>query len=206
MAFPWLTACAPDAPKGVEESHVPVAHATSAPDDMSHRARPGYVIDSVLPVGEELRRFRTGLGPAPAAVANGAPSRDALVRRFFASVADADTATLRRMTISRAEFAHLVYPSSPYTHAPYRQSPELVWMQLQANGSSGLARILERARGYTYLSHRCAAPVREGMNVLWRQCRARVVRAPGDTAEVRLFGVVVERDRRFKLASFETDF
>jgi hypothetical protein len=79
-------------------------------------------------------------------------------------------------------------------------------MQLQANGASGLRRVLDRARGWSYVSHRCASSTREGRNVLWRQCRTRVVRAPADTVEVRVFGVVVERDGRFKFAGFETDF
>ncbi|MEO6526704.1 MAG: hypothetical protein ABIP93_08790 [Gemmatimonadaceae bacterium] len=205
-----ITACARDsardaAPDARRES-ASVAPAGQLAVDTSHRARPVYVVDSVRPVADELRRFRTGLGPAQKSLSGGARSRDALVRRFLDAVSASDTAALRAMVLSRAEFAYLVYPSSPYTHPPYRQPPELVWMQLQSSNASGLRRVLERARGWSYLSHRCASSAREGRNFLWRQCRTRVLRAPGDTADVQLFGVVVERDGRFKLASLESDF
>lgn len=165
------------------------------------------MVDSILPLEQELRRFRVGLGDPPATLTGGASSREALVRRFFSALAAADTADLRAMALSRAEFAYLVYPSSPYTRPPYRQSPELVWLQLQSSGASGLGRLLDRARRYRYVNHRCnATPAREEQNRLWRQCQAKVVRAPGDTATVRMFGVIVEREGRFKFANFETDF
>jgi hypothetical protein len=181
--------------------------ATAVAADTSYRQRPGYVVDSILPVEEELRRFRDGLGPVPAAFEGGATSRQELVRRFFRALAAADTVALERMRLTRAEFAWLVYPSSPYTHPPYRQSPAFVWMQLDHESGIGLRRLLGRAREYRYLSHRCAPePEIEGRNRLWRQCRARAVRAPGDTVDTRLFGVVVERDGRFKFASYESDF
>jgi hypothetical protein len=111
------------------------------------------------------------------------------------------------MLLSRAEFAYLVYPSSPYTHEPYRQSPDVVWMQLHSATARGGRRLLDRARGYRYLSHSCdATPAREGENALWRRCRAKVLRAPGDTARMTLFGVIVERGGRFKFASYDTDY
>jgi ketosteroid isomerase-like protein len=196
--------CAPDKTPDVAP---PRTASASLASDTSPRARPGYVIDSVLPVDEELRRFRVGLERAPTSFDGGAPSRETLVRHFFSALARADSAELRDMLLSRPEFAYLVYPESPYTHPPYRQPPELVWMQLATTGSTGVRRLLARARDYQYVSHRCdATPEREGTNTLWRQCRARVVRSAGDTVNMRLFGVIVERDGRFKFASYETDF
>src|ERR1043165_2290911 len=54
-----------------------------ARQDSINRTLPGYVIDSLLPVDEELRRFRAAIGgePVPAFVA-GSPSREALAKRF----------------------------------------------------------------------------------------------------------------------------
>lgn len=199
-------ACVPDSPRDVATTSASAAKVTLA-SDTSYRTRPGYVIDSVLPVEEELRRFRVGLDAVPTALEGGARSREALVRRFFDALASADTATLRSMLLSRAEFAYLIYPSSPYTHEPYRQPPGLVWMQLRSATARGGTRLLERARGFQYLSHRCdAEPAREGQNALWRHCRAKVVTAPGDTTRMALFGVIVERDGRFKFASYDTDY
>ena len=204
------TACVPDDARGVvvgsARDAVSSVASGSTVADTSHRARPGYVVDSILPVEEELRRFRVGLTSAPVAFTSDASSRDALVRHLFAALSSADTSTLRALVLSRAEFAYLVYPSSPYTHAPYRQPPGVVWMQLQSENARGVHRLLERARGYRYLGHRCARPEHEGANTLWRQCRARIVRPSGDTVSMRLFGVIVERAGRFKFASYETDF
>jgi hypothetical protein len=45
----------------------------------------------------------------------------------------------------------------------------------------------------------------EGENRLWRNCRVRRVRAAGDTASGRLFGVILERHGRFKFASYGND-
>jgi hypothetical protein len=199
-------ACVPDSPRDVAATSGTAAKLSLA-SDTSYRTRPGYVIDSVLPVEEELRRFRAGLGTAPVALEGGARSREALVRRFFDALASADTAALRSMLLSRAEFAYLIYPSSPYTHEPYRQPPGLVWMQLRSATARGGHRLLERARGFQYHSHRCdAEPAREGQNYLWRHCRAKVLAAPGHTAQMALFGVIVERGGRFKFASYDTDY
>src|SRR5690348_8848314 len=82
-----------------------------ARQDSINRAQPGYIVDSVLPVAEELRRFRSAIGGAPVtALANGSTSRNALVQRFLKAVAATDTADIRAMTLTAREFADLVYP------------------------------------------------------------------------------------------------
>lgn len=167
--------------------------------------RAGYVVDSVLPPAEELRRFRADLPGAPASLEGGFGSRDALGRAFARALARSDSAALRRMVISRAEFAYLVYPESPYTRPPYRQPPWLVWRDLEQNGEKGLRRLLDRRGGapLAYAGVRCAvAPEPSGASRLWRRCMLRSVRAPGDTVAERLFGVVVEHGGRFKFASY----
>jgi hypothetical protein len=176
--------------------------------DTAYRRRAGYVVDSVRPLEEELRRFRAGL-PRPATLGGGAASREALVRRFLDALARRDSAALARMALTRAEFAWLVYPSSPLMRPPYRQPPGLVWLQLEAGGRPGLRRLLDRfgGRAPAYAGHACdAAPAVEGENRLWRGCRVTLVPAPGDTIRARLFGVVVERRGRFKFANFASDF
>jgi hypothetical protein len=175
-----------------------------------HRERPGYVVDSVLPTAEALRRFRVGLPRAPASLRNAARSRAALVRRFAEAVTRADSAELRAMALDRAEFAYLVYPESPYVRPPYAQAPGVVWMMLQQGSASGLRRHLrDRAeRGdWRPLAHHCDARATvEGANRLWRNCRVQLVRASGNTTWARLFGVIVEREGRFKFASYANDF
>jgi len=115
-------ACARDS-----EAHALHAAADSIRTDSVARARqdsinrtlPGYVIDSILPVEEELRRFRGALGGDSATrFAGGSDSREALVRRFVKALVANDTSELVAMVIHGREFADLYYPESPYTHPP----------------------------------------------------------------------------------------
>jgi hypothetical protein len=128
-----------------------------------------------------------------------------LVEAFARSVEQGDSLALRRMAMTRAEFAFLVYPSSMYTRPPYRQQPEITWLLLTAAGDKGLRRLIERRAGQRFrlVGHECPAePAVEGENRLWRGCIVRRVRAPGDTASERLFGPIIERHGHFKFYSF----
>jgi hypothetical protein len=163
----------------------------------------------VRSVDEELRRFRADIPVAPTRFSGGASSRAALIRRFVGALARSNTAGLTRMALTRAEFAYLTYPSSPYTRAPYRQSPEIVWLLLGAGHDKGVTRLLRRLGGHKlgYLGNRCDAhPLREGRNRIWRGCVTRIRLATGEVLERRLFGAIVEREGQFKFASYATDF
>lgn len=183
--------------------------ATSAVEDTAYRQRPGYIIDSVRPISVELDRFRADLGPAPTALTGGAGSLDGLIARFATAVEANDTTALQRMQISAAEFAWLIYPSSPFTQPPYQQAPQVVWMQLRVRGDVGLHRLLARRGGspLAIVGHGCdPRPELEGENRIWKHCAVRTVRAPADTATERLFGVVLERGGQFKFASYQNQY
>jgi hypothetical protein len=93
---------------------------------------PAVPVDSVFPIEEEIRRFRADLPGAPAGLDAGAsPSRDALVARFVQAVEALDTAAVRDMVVSRAEFAYLYYPFTRFAKLPQQLSPALVWFQIQ---------------------------------------------------------------------------
>jgi len=112
-----------------------------ARQDSINRASPGYVVDSVLPVEEELRRFRAAVGGTTATeLRHASLSRADIVRRFVRDLSTRDTTDLRRAVIDSREFADLVYPDSPNTRPPYRQSPAFVWMQIAGQSTSGLTR------------------------------------------------------------------
>ena len=153
-----------------------------------------------------LAAFRASL-PRVAALQGGEESRDALVGRFVRALAAADTADLRAMMVTRAEFAWLYYPGSAHARRPARQEAELVWfLGLQAS-AKGLSRALGRfgAGPLELLGHQCApTPVREGLNLIWHDCVLRL-RAGTRTREIRLFGAVLERDGAFKVLSFAND-
>ena len=189
------------------------AHADSlarARQDSINRAQPGYVVDSIRPIEEELRRFRAAFGGDSALeLVDGANSRGQLVREFIDAVAAADTVRLREMLLTPREFSDLVYPGSQYVRPPYRQAPGLVWSQIEASGSTGLTRLTRRLAGQPlrYLAHTCSgAPDSYGSNRIWKGCVVRIRRDAGQTAAVRLFGSIVERDGQFKFVNYANDF
>lgn len=165
-------------------------------------------IDSILPSGEALRRFTAGLSPVTD-LSDASPSRDELVSRFLSALAGADTASLAKMVVSRAEYAFLYYPSSVYARKPYELAPDLAWMLNEQNSSKGLSRLLTRlgAKKLQFLGYQCPAPVREAENSFWRDCRV-TYREPGKTegVERQLFSVIMERRGKYKILSYANDF
>ena len=87
----------------------------------------GRIIDSLLPIEEEIRRFREAVPEVPASLTGGERSRHALVRRWARALEQRDSAALVSMLINPAEFITFYYPESGYTRPPYRQKPGLRW-------------------------------------------------------------------------------
>lgn len=198
--------CVGDAAGADERAASTVADAANAAADSSPPAPTS--VGGVASLEEALAEFRVGL-PVVTALESAAPSRDALVARFARAVARADTNDLRAMVVSRAEFAHLYYPTSAYTRRPTRQGAPLVWFLHTQESQKGVSRLLDRFGGQPlrladYSCH--AEPVVEEDNRLWTGCRLRLVLAEGDTADYRYFGPILERDGRFKIYSYKNDF
>ena len=177
-----------------------------ARQDSVNRAQPGYIVYSILPIEEEVRRFRAVVGgTAISALAGGAPSPDSLVARFAAAVSARDTIALRALAVSPREFIDLVYPSSPYTKPPYRQSPGLLWSQIQLPSGTGFIRLLERLGGKPLHVDALSCPGRpefQGENLLHASCTVRYASGDAPLREGRLFGTILERHGRFKFVSF----
>lgn len=183
-----------------------VAERDRARRDSVIRSSPGYVVDSLRPIEDELRRFQQDAGePPPGGFSFGATSSGALVAAFVRALEQSDTTALARLVVNRKEFGYLVYPSSPNVRPPYRQSPELVWLQRSAATNKGAARLLSRFGGHSldYAGHTCpGAPVREGANTLWSACFVNSASpTSGDTTRLRLFGPIIERGGRYKFLS-----
>lgn len=203
-----LVAAACTAAEEVPQDPAVLDSIARARQDSFNRAQPGYIVDSILPVEEELRRFRADLADAPGALGGGAESRDELVRHFLDRLQERDTTALVAMLMSRAEFAYLVYPESPWTRPPYRQAPGLVWMQGSRASSTGLARLLERlgGRDLKFRSYTCAAePEVLGENRIWRECSLDIEREPGQRQSMRLFNGIIERNGHFKFYTYGND-
>ena len=177
--------------------------AERARQDSIVRARPGYIIDSLLPVEEEIRRFQATIAVRPTAFSNAASSRSALVKQFVRALEQNDTTALVKLVVDRAEFGFLIYPTSPNVAPPYRQSPDLVWLSRSASTDKALTRLFDRFGGKSlgYAGFTCPdSPDRQGANTLWSACVVSRVSA-GDTTRLRMFGAIVARAGRFKFLS-----
>jgi hypothetical protein len=170
---------------------------------------PGHtVVDSILPIEEEIRRFAAPLGVLPTALEGGEADARTLVLRWVRAVERADTADLGRMHLTPAEFIALYYPESRYTSPPWRQSPRLFWFLLTSRSSQGLTRVLERhgGRPLGYVGHHCSdEPEHAGRNVVWGRCLVRHV-AGTDTVTAQLFGAIIFRDGHYKFYSYASDY
>jgi hypothetical protein len=180
------------------------ADAERSRQDSIVRSRPGYIIDSILPVEEEIRRFQATIPDRPTRFSSGAHSRPELVARFVRAIEKNDTTALAGLVVNRAEFGYLIYPTSPNAVPPYRQSPELVWLSRAASTDKGMTRLLARfgGRPLGYAGFACEpSSDRQGENVLWPGCVVKRVTSAGDTTRIRLFGPIVGRGGQFKFLS-----
>ena len=180
------------------------AAAERARQDSIVRARPGYLVDSILPVEEEIRRFQATIPTRPTAFSNAARTRSGLVKQFVRALEQNDTTALRRLVIDRSEFGYLVYPASPNVAPPYRQSPDLVWLFRSASTDKAVSRLFARFGGKPlgYAGFACPGVAdRQGANTLWSDCAVKRVAADGDSVQLRMFGAIVGRQGQFKFLS-----
>lgn len=176
-------------------------------DETGSREAPRVVVDSVVPWDVALARFREGLAE-PTALADGAESREALVRAFVEALERQDTLALNRLVISRAEFAYLYYATVPEAHPPYDLSPALLWFMLHEASQKGMRRAFSDLGGVSlgYVGHTCDnQPSIQGENLVWGPCVIRHLHGVGDTVTARLFGPILQRGGRFKFISYGND-
>jgi hypothetical protein len=166
----------------------------------------GVVVDSIFPLEEALRRFREGI-PRTAVLEGGARSRDALVARFAQAVHERDTVALRRMVLSRAEFAWLYYPTSVFSREPYYQMPQLTWFLNTEDSRKGITRVLDRLGGADrgFAGYDCPiGPRADGGLTFWDGCLVDLALG-GERRRLRLFGSIVELGGRYKFYSYAND-
>jgi hypothetical protein len=172
--------------------------------DATPESAAGQAADSVVPREVALQRFREGLDSV-AELSGGARSRDELVRRFIRALETRDTAEVRTLAMTKAEFAWLYYPTTPQGLPPYDLSPEMLWFLTFERSQQGIAHAFEQRGGQPlrYVGYACDPDVSiEGQNRVQGPCLVRRLQAPGDTVAERLFGLVIERGGRFKFVSY----
>jgi hypothetical protein len=161
-------------------------------------------VDSILPVEEEVRRFRAEVPDVPTRLTGGAISRDALVRRWVKAVEARDSTALRDMLMSAAEYITSFYPESPYTKPPYRQGPAVRWSLMTNASLKGASRVWERHAGQPmgFTRYHCdQTPTDLGRNRIWTNCVAELKTGP-----IALFGPIIERDGRFKFVTYGSGY
>lgn len=169
---------------------------------------PAAPVDSILPMDELTRRFREGL-PEVRQLSGGATSRDALVTAFVLALERSDTAAIQGMQVSRAEYAHLYFPSSIYMRPPYRQPPAVAWFLNSENSTKGISRVLGRlgGRSLEFRGYTCLDESAEGNNSFFRSCALDYFdRDESARVNRRLFGTIIARDGHYKFLSYSNDF
>lgn len=176
------------------------------PTPDSLQKTPGYVVDSIFPPEEALRRFQAEAGGVPVTgLADGARSHDALLLQYWSLLAAGDTLALAPLVVSQSEFAYVYYPESD--EPSYGLLPNVSWLLLSNNSGRGLVRALSVAQSSTTGVTRsvCAQEPRTvGRNRIHGPCG--VVRprgAGGDTLWIATH--IIERDGIFKLMSFTNE-
>ena len=121
-----------------------------------HPLRTAAVVDSVVAPDVAIARFRAGLFE-PTVLAGGAPTRDSLFNLALRAISERDTALMRRLTLTKAEFAWLYYPTNPQALPPYDLDPQLMWFLTLGNSDNGLREALNAygGRSLSYRGGRC---------------------------------------------------
>jgi len=161
-------------------------------------------VDSAVPREVALARFQQA-SQRTTKLEGGARTREDLVRAFLHAVETKDTAALRRLVLSRGEFAHLYYPTSAQGLPPYSLSPDLYWFMTMQQSNRGARALINELGGkhLPYAGYRCAGDSTvEGENTLWGPCLIHTLQRGGDTLSQRLFGPIVARGGQYKFLSY----
>lgn len=202
-----LSACAAGGDPAAGPPAAPGSGAPAAGAGVSAPA-PAPVVDSILPLEEEIRRFRLNAPGTPTGLEGGESSRDGLVRRWVRAVETSDTAAIRGMLLTAEEFITFYYPASRFTEGPYRQSPRLLWFLMSSNSSQGAIRVLQRHGGqpFGFRSYTCGTEEMLGTMRTWSDCRIQRKLEDGRDAEMRFFGGIIERQGTYKFLSYASDY
>ena len=184
-------------------SGVAIAGARRMPAVNVNQLTPTAVVDSARGWNERLARFRANL-PPETELTGGRASRDELVAAFIEAVEANDTALIRSLAITKAEFGYLYYPTTPQAHPPYDLDPALMWLTMFEHSNRGAGRLFAVAGGRSldFEGYSCPPDAsHEGDNIIWGPCTVRVRNPSGDMVDARLFSLIIERAGTYKFLS-----
>lgn len=148
--------------------------------------------------------FLPGCGGTTRPLSNAYPSPETLSVAFLEALARRDADALRALALSEDEFHEHVWPELPAAR-PERNLPfSYVWGDLRQKSEQALAQTIARhgGRRYTLVAARFAGDAtRYPSFVVHRETVLHVRDEAGATAELRLFGSNLEKDRTWKIFS-----
>jgi hypothetical protein len=175
----------------------------------SLRKLPGYVVDSIFPPEEALRRFRLASGPEqPTELTGGATTIKALFEAYVKALAARDSIAVLQLALTRAEYAWLYYDKSPEQASGL--VPQAAWGLMESRSNTGLGRAASRVSGLgspaRVVSASCANVDAEvpGAELLGR-CVVEIEGGRSVRTTLPLARLVMRRNGRVKLVSFAND-
>jgi hypothetical protein len=165
------------------------------PSPDSLRKLPGYVVDSIFPPEEAMRRLQASVnGPAPTRFTGGAAGTDALLRSYWTALTRKDTLAISALVVDHAEFAYLYFPES----APFASGmqPIAAWILYENQTGRGLGRAFRTAESATgdVVGTTCREGGRdEGKSRTYGPC-AVVLRSVARTDTLWIGSVLIRRD------------
>lgn len=200
-------------PRGINPTMVEWrADGVLVPSQDSLVKTPGYVVDSIFPPEEALRRFQeTVVGEAPVSLTGGAGSSDAVLRRYWRLLVQGDTLAMSSLVVNRGEFAYLYYPESHdlVNGVP----PNVAWLLLGHQSGRGLTRALRAAedRSPELIGTTCSTPTMQvGSGRIYGPCAViahkRGASSPAAGADtIWLAKTLIERDGVHKLMGLHNE-
>jgi hypothetical protein len=161
---------------------------------------PGYVVDSIFPPDEALRRFRAETPGEPVdRLAGGEASSDALMRKYWAALVAKDSAAIARLVMTRGEWAYLYLPHSIEFRSGMQ--PSAAWYLVEMASARGALRAGKVSERNARVSGTfCQSEASAGPAVIWSGCG--VILTTGAARDsVVIASHVMEHGRTFKLVS-----
>jgi hypothetical protein len=174
------------------------------PSPDSLRKTPGYVVDSIFPPDEALRRFQATVEGAPVTrLMGGAKDSETLLRRYWSMLVRHDTLGIRSLVVSHSEFAYVYFPES----APFASGMQPVgaWLMYESLTGRGLSRAFRAAESAdtNIVSTPCRDRARdEGKSLTFGPC-AVVLRKGAGFDTLWIAGTVIRRDGVHKLLGLD---
>lgn len=174
----------------------------------SLRKIPGYVVDSVFPPDEALRRFRAEPGSERVdSLSGGATNVRALFEAYVAALQSRDSLAVRALVMTRAEYGWLYFDGSPEQKSGLM--PQTAWGLMESRSNSGLGRAAGRitALGSVRLTGAACGPdrIKTGVGRIDGPCTITVQPATGAAETIPVARFVFTHRNRVKLVSFAND-